>query len=88
MGIMASARDLMTLYVGLELNSLAAYVLASMLRLPALRIGKFVLEYTAPRIVARQDLRLWHSVGTLMYAAQWLCAGASLWRMVEKRSQP
>ena len=32
MGIMAGARDLMTLYVGLELNSLAAYVLASFMR--------------------------------------------------------
>lgn len=28
----------------------------------------------APRIVARQDLRLWHSVGTVMYALQWCCA--------------
>jgi len=32
MSIMVSAADLMTLYVGLELNSLSAYVLASMLR--------------------------------------------------------
>ena len=32
MSIMVSATDLMTLYVGLELNSLAAYVLASFLR--------------------------------------------------------
>lgn len=32
MGIMVSATDLMTLYVGLELNSLAGYVLAAMLR--------------------------------------------------------
>ena len=32
MGIMASSRDLMTLYVGLELQSLAAYVLASFMR--------------------------------------------------------
>jgi NADH-quinone oxidoreductase subunit N len=32
MGMMASATDLITLYVGLELNSLAAYVLASMMR--------------------------------------------------------
>ncbi|HMQ20556.1 MAG TPA: NADH-quinone oxidoreductase subunit NuoN [Sphingopyxis sp.] len=32
MGIMASSRDLMTLYIGLELNSLAAYVLASFMR--------------------------------------------------------
>lgn len=32
MGMMASARDMMTLYIGLELNSLAAYVLASFMR--------------------------------------------------------
>jgi NADH-quinone oxidoreductase subunit N len=32
MGIMASAGDLLTLYVGLELQSLAAYVLASFMR--------------------------------------------------------
>lgn len=32
MGIMVSAGDLMTLYVGLELNSLAAYVMAAFLR--------------------------------------------------------
>jgi NADH-quinone oxidoreductase subunit N len=32
MGLMASASDLLTLYIGLELNSLASYVLASFLR--------------------------------------------------------
>ncbi|MCW1986102.1 UNVERIFIED_ORG: NADH-quinone oxidoreductase subunit N [Sphingomonas sp. R1F5B] len=32
MGIMVSAGDLLALYIGLELNSLASYVLASMLR--------------------------------------------------------
>ncbi|EGD58912.1 NADH dehydrogenase subunit N [Novosphingobium nitrogenifigens DSM 19370] len=32
MGIMVSAGDLLTLYIGLELNSLASYVLAAMLR--------------------------------------------------------
>lgn len=32
-----------------------------------------LLEWVvAPRIVARQDLRLWHSVGTLLYALQWV----------------
>ena len=34
----------------------------------------------APRIVARENLRLWHSVGTGLYALQWLCAAAVLWR--------
>ncbi len=32
MGMMVSATDLIALYIGLELNSLAAYVLASFLR--------------------------------------------------------
>jgi hypothetical protein len=40
----------------------------------------------APRIVARQDLRLWHSVGTVMYALQWCCALAVLWHAT--RHQP
>lgn len=28
----------------------------------------------APHIVARDNLRLWHVVGTAMYVVQWLCA--------------
>ncbi len=35
----------------------------------------------APRIVARENLRLWHGVGSAMYALQWLCAGLVLWRL-------
>ena len=35
----------------------------------------------APRIVARENLRLWHGAGTLMYAVQWLCASFVLWRL-------
>lgn len=34
----------------------------------------------APRIVARQNLPLWHSVGSGMYLVQWLCAGVTLWK--------
>jgi uncharacterized membrane protein len=37
----------------------------------------------APRIVARDNLALWHSLGTAMYALQWLCAGACLWRQAK-----
>lgn len=33
----------------------------------------------APRIEARQNLALWHSLGTGMYIGQWLCA---LWTVV------
>ena len=34
----------------------------------------------APRIVARENLRLWHSVGSGLYLAQWACALAVLWQ--------
>ncbi len=35
----------------------------------------------APRIVARENLRLWHSLGSAMFALQWVCAGAALWKL-------
>jgi hypothetical protein len=42
----------------------------------------------SPRIVARQDLRLWHSVGTGMYVLQWVCALVVLWRTVQAPAAP
>ena len=38
----------------------------------------------APRIVARQNLKLWHGVGSAMYVVQWLCALAVLWRTARR----
>ena len=38
----------------------------------------------APRIVARENLRLWHTVGSAMYALQWVCAGVVLWKLGAK----
>jgi hypothetical protein len=35
----------------------------------------------SPRIVARDNLKLWHSVGTVMYALQWACSLLVLWRI-------
>ena len=41
-----------------------------------------LLEFAvAPHIVAREDLRFWHIVGTALYALQWLCAGAAIWAL-------
>ena len=52
-----------------------AFVLGGML-------AALLLEFAvAPRIVARQDLRLWHSVGSVLYGLQWLCAGVTLWKL-------
>ncbi len=38
----------------------------------------------APRIVSRENLRLWHSVGSAMFALQWLCAGVTFWKLIRK----
>ena len=37
----------------------------------------------APRIVNREDLRFWHSLGSLMYLGQWLCAAVTLWHLTQ-----
>lgn len=42
----------------------------------------------SPRIVARENLRLWHMVGSAMYLAQWLCAAIVLWRLQAAQPQP
>jgi hypothetical protein len=39
----------------------------------------------APRIVSRENLALWHRVGSGMYLLQWLCAGATFWKMSASR---
>ena len=39
----------------------------------------------APRIVARENLRLWHSVGSAMYAVQWASALAVLLKVSRRR---
>ena len=45
-----------------------------------------LLEYAvAPRIVARQNLRLWHSLGAALYVVQWLCAAVVLWPLAGRR---
>ena len=35
----------------------------------------------APRILARENLPLWHGAGTAAYAVQWLCALVVLWKL-------
>jgi hypothetical protein len=35
----------------------------------------------APRIVARENLKLWHNLGSGMLLLQWVCAGATLWQL-------
>ena len=51
------------------------FVIAGLLLALLLQFG------AAPRILARQNLRLWHGLGSGMYVLQWLCALAVLWRL-------
>lgn len=46
-------------------------------------LGEFAV---APHIVARQDLAFWHAVGTVFYGAQWVCAGAVVWKLSARSS--
>ena len=39
----------------------------------------------APRILARENLRLWHSLGTGFYVLQWVCAGLTFRQLVADR---
>jgi Domain of unknown function (DUF4149) len=39
-----------------------------------------VFWVVAPQIVQRQNLKLWHALGTALYAGQWLCASVLLYR--------
>jgi len=41
----------------------------------------------APRILAREDLRLWHALGSAMYVGQWLCAGLIFRAWLKPREQ-
>jgi len=52
----------------------------------------FLSEFAvAPRIVARENLRFWHSAGSAMYFLQWVCAAlafAKLTRSGQHFGQP
>ncbi|WP_062367117.1 DUF4149 domain-containing protein [Variovorax paradoxus] len=59
----------------------SASMAAIFLILGALLLALLQQYAVAPRILARDNLKLWHAVGSGMYVVQWLCAGALLWRM-------
>lgn len=57
----------------------ASAPLATMLIAAGLLLAVLVEFAVAPHIVARENLRLWHGVGSAMYLGQWLCAAALVW---------
>jgi hypothetical protein len=50
------------------------------LLLAGLVFSMSVYFLVAPQISARQNLKLWHSMGTALFAGQWICATVLLWR--------
>ena len=52
-------------------------VIAVLVALFAVLVGQYGVS---PRIVARDNLKLWHAVGSVLYLVQWLCVTALLWR--------
>jgi hypothetical protein len=53
----------------------SALILAAMLMAT---IGEWGI---APRIVARENMLLWHSLGTAFWVLQWGCLTAHVWRL-------
>jgi hypothetical protein len=69
-GLKARRNDPVTLFC-----ALAAMLLA------------LLVEYAiAPHIVARDNLRLWHPLGTGMLVAQWICVLTVLWRLLRGKA--
>jgi len=41
-----------------------------------------------PHIMSRENLALWHNLGSAFYLLQWLCAGKVLWALGPARAEP
>ena len=41
-----------------------------------------------PHIVARDNMALWHNLGSAFYVLQWLCAGKVLWSLCPANPEP
>lgn len=41
-----------------------------------------------PHILARDNMALWHNLGSAFYLLQWLCAGKVLWALCPVRTEP
>ena len=64
------------------LQAATPFIIAGML------LALLVEFAVAPRILARENLRLWHGLGGVMYLLQWLCAGATFRALLKLQTQP
>jgi hypothetical protein len=64
-----------------ELHTPSPWVIAGMLCALLIEVA------VKPHIVARDNLALWHNLGSALYLAQWLCAGKTLWNLCSIQSE-
>lgn len=65
----------------------ASRVSASLLFIMAGMLLALLSEFAvAPRIVARENLRLWHTLGSAMFILQWVCAAVVFWKLTPTRA--
>jgi hypothetical protein len=84
LGLLLAARSARTPQLARRAQAAMAFILGGVVLALLLQFG------VAPRIVARENLRLWHTLGSGLYLAQWACAAVVFWRMVraDERAQP
>lgn len=50
-------------------------------------LAALLVEFAiAPRILTRENLALWHGLGSGLYLLQWLAAGLTLWKVSTPRT--
>ena len=60
----------------------SAWVIAGML------LALLIELAVKPHIMARDNLALWHNLGSAFYVLQWLCAGKVLWALSPMKPEP
>ena len=50
-------------------------------------LSSLLLELAVkPHIVARDNLMLWHNLGSALYVLQWLCVSSLLWQVPKEKA--
>ena len=78
--LLLASRSLRWPAISAQVQAASGFIIGGMLLALLVQFG------VAPRIVARENLRLWHALGSVMYFLQWFCAGATLWRFIKPDS--
>ena len=68
------------------LDLVAPIYLATILIVSGMLLAVLVEFAVAPLIALRENLRLWHSLGSGMLLLQWLCATGTVWVLSKPRA--